>query len=110
MRDRLAAHGCALRIAYLPVRSQVTSRYAAFDAELSLGFPALDLTTPDYQRHARDLTTQCAELGIPFLDLTPTLRAAATNPPPIYWNYDDHPRAAGYLTIANAVWDWWPSE
>jgi lysophospholipase L1-like esterase len=41
--------------------------------------------------------------GIPFLDLTPHLRAGARESGPVFYEVDGHPNVAGYEVIADAV-------
>jgi lysophospholipase L1-like esterase len=101
----VARRGGKLFVAYLPDRSQVTDRYAAFEA--ALGSDGTDLRAPEFQRHARELARDCRAAGVPFLDLTPRLREAEARGSRLYWDYDDHLRAAGYAFVARALFEWW---
>jgi lysophospholipase L1-like esterase len=44
--------------------------------------------------------------GIPFIDLTPYLRAHTREVGPVFYEVDGHPNAAGYRVIADAVIDY----
>lgn len=44
--------------------------------------------------------------GIPFLDLTPYLRARTREIGPVFYEVDGHPNVAGYQVIADAVVDY----
>jgi hypothetical protein len=101
----VARHGGRLFVAYLPDRSQLTRRYAAFDA--ALGAVRTDLVAPEFQRHRRELARDCRAAGVPFLDLTPLLRREEERGTRLYWDYDDHMRARGYALVGRALFEWW---
>jgi len=109
--QRLAAtvvrHGTQLRVVYIPTKSQVSDRYTLHLARFSRMDAGVSFTGPAYQRHARELAGVCDALGIPFLDLTPALRALERDGPALYWDYDDHFRPRGYRTAARLVFDRW---
>jgi hypothetical protein len=105
-RDYTQTQGAALGVVYLPSKMQVSNRYLPAIARYSPPGSAVSLLGPEYQRHARELAETCAQLDLPFLDLTPALRerdAEAAS----YWSYDDHMLPAGYREAAARIHDWW---
>ena len=110
LRDFTAGHGGALRVVYLPTKNQVSDAYLAAQARFSPpGSAEGSLLAPEYQVQARLLAESCAALGLPFLDLTPALREREAQGERLYWEYDDHMRAAGYRLTAEAIVSWWAS-
>jgi lysophospholipase L1-like esterase len=104
--SRTAARaGARLFVAYLPDRTQVTRRYAPFEA--ALGAPGVDLSAAGFQAHRRALVRDCRAAGVPFLDLLPLLRRADASAGPLWWDYDDHMRAEGYRLVGEALFAWW---
>jgi lysophospholipase L1-like esterase len=101
----VARHRARLFVAYLPDRNQVTRHYAAFEAALGAG--EIDLTGPAYQRQRRELARDCRAARVPFLDLSPLLRGREAAGDHLYWDYDDHMRAAGYARVGEALFEWW---
>ena len=102
LRDYLAHHECRLAVVYFPARNQVTDAYLKFDA-LYNPPPITSLTGPEYQRPAADTATACKALGVPFVDLTPPLRAWEATGRRCYWSYDNHPKAATYLEVGRLL-------
>jgi hypothetical protein len=108
LRDFTAGHGATLRVVYLPTKTQVSDAYLAAQAPFSPpGSAEGSLIGPEYQVQAHRLAQSCAALGLPFLDLTPRLRAREAQGERLYWDYDDHMRAAGYRFSAEAIAAWW---
>jgi hypothetical protein len=107
----LGAHargaGARLFVVYVPTKNQVSDRYLEFQARYTRPEDVRSLLGPEYQRHAARLGESCAALGLPFLDLTPALREAEAAGGPLYWDYDDHLRPAGYALAAERVHSWW---
>jgi hypothetical protein len=101
----VARHGGRLYLAYLPDRTQVSREYARFEA--ALGADGIDLAGREYQRHRRELARDARSAGVPFLDLTPLLRREEGSGRRLYWDYDDHLRAAGYRLVGEALHAWW---
>jgi lysophospholipase L1-like esterase len=101
----VARSGARLLVAYLPDRTQVTRRYAPFEA--ALGANDSDLTAPAFQAHRRALARACRAAGVPFLDLLPLLRRTDASPAPLWWDYDDHMRAEGYRLVGEALYAAW---
>lgn len=105
-RDRARELGADFGVVYLPTKMQVSDRYLPFVAQYSPPGSAVSLTAERFQRHARALAETTGALGVPFLDLTPTMRAGDAARP-LYWDYDDHLRSDGYRITAGAIFDWW---
>jgi hypothetical protein len=106
LENYLGGYSCDLWVAYLPSSLQVSDAYLAAAAEISKP-PIHSLLAADYQRHALELGETCRALGIPCLDLTPTLRQAESRGERLYWEYDGHMRPRGYATVGRAIFDWW---
>jgi hypothetical protein len=108
MRQQLEASGTQLVVAYLPERGETSGHYAQFEerCDRHLG-PPLDLTAPVYRTQRRSLGAQCERAGIPFLDLTPTIRTEEQAGHHLYWDYDDHMRQEGYALVGGAIHAWW---
>lgn len=58
---------------------------------------------PDYSHHAKDLAEICTQLKIEFVDSTIALKLKEDTGLAQFWNYDSHPNAAGYQTIADSI-------
>lgn len=99
-------HGTELRLVYLPFSSQVSDRYVPFQQKYDTHGGVVSLRDPAYQIHQESLRRSCAELAIPFLDLTPLLRAAEDKGEHLYWNYDEHMRGATYLKVGATIARW----
>jgi hypothetical protein len=99
--------GARLHVVYVPTKNQVSDRYLEFQARYTRPEDVRSLLAPEYQRHAARLRESCASLDLPFLDLTPALREAEAARGPLYWDYDDHLRPAGYALAAEQVYAWW---
>ena len=100
----LDRHGVAFRVVYLPYASQVSDYYGQFSRRYSSG-EVPSLTSSEYQLHASIIAAEAARLKVPFLDLTPILLKMEDSGRHMYWNYDEHMRAAGYAVAAAAIWD-----
>lgn len=92
-------------VVYIPSRNQVTNHYLPFEKNLcQINCPdSLDLTTFNYQRHARIIGNMCKEIGIMFIDLTTIVRKEEAAGNHLYWNYDEHMRGKGYRRIAEEI-------
>jgi hypothetical protein len=102
-------HGARFSLAYLPYKLQVSDRYLPFERRLS---PRRDITSllgEEYQAPARNLRQLCQIVKVPFLDLTPVLRAAEETGRALYWEHDEHMRAEGYGLVGATLAEWWRS-
>ena len=93
-------------LAYVPFSVQVSDYYVSFERTYS-DAPPDSLRGPEYQLHARLVAAACADLGLPFLDLTPLLRAEEDAGHHLYWDYDIHLRPEGYRFVGRTLFDWW---
>jgi len=105
LRDFLAARDVRLRIAYLPYPGQVSDYYIPFKHRFG-GRDVTSMSGPQFQVQAAHLADVAARLDVPFLDLTPQIRARETAGEHLYWDYDHHLRPAGYAFVADALYAW----
>ncbi len=104
--DHGRAHGASLRVAYIPTKNQVSDRYLEAQARFSPADSVASQMGDAFQVHARLLARDCTAAGVPFLDLTPTLRKAEDSGRALYWDHDDHMRPEGYGVAAEAILAW----
>ena len=92
-------------IVYIPTRNQITDHYLSFEHELCVQEcdGNIALTGPAFQQHQQVLAQQCAQQGVSFIDLTPTLRAEEAKGNHLFWNYDEHMKGKGYLLIGKTL-------
>jgi lysophospholipase L1-like esterase len=105
LRDFLTARGVRLRVAYLPYPGQVSDYYIPFKHRFG-GRDVTSMSGPQFQGQAAHLAEVAARLAVPFLDLTPQIRARETAGEHLYWDYDHHFRPAGYAFVADALYAW----
>jgi hypothetical protein len=103
----LEAHRARLWVAYVPSLNQVSEAYLPAQRRLSGPIPAVSMTAAEFQVQARQLGSGCAELGIPFLDLTPVLQRVEATGVRLYWAYDSHMNAEGYRVVGEQLFSWW---
>lgn len=102
LKGFLAPRGIAMSITYIPQPNQTTDHYLQFKQKYCPpGVPSL--TGEVYQQGAAKLGEESKVLGIPFLDLTPAVRAVEARGEHLYWNYDEHMRPDGYKLIAQSI-------
>lgn len=89
----------AMQETALRVGSLVSPRFIEYSPD--------DFDLTPYQVHQRQLAEQCAELQIPFLDLSPTIAREEARGRHLYWDYDDHPKAVGNSVVAQALFEAW---
>ena len=94
-----------LVVAYVPFCGVVHSRYASSLTRLGMQPVTAQALARDpiYRRQNRLLAEVCTTLGIPLADATEDLRRAEEQGIPQYWEFDTHPRPAGYATIARSI-------
>jgi hypothetical protein len=107
LRAYLEQRGTSLWVVYVPTKHQVSDRYLETHARFSPPESVTSLMGPEFQVQAALLGETCRALDIPLLDLTPALREAEAKDGPLYWNYDDHLRPAGYREVGALVYAWW---
>ncbi|HEY3663675.1 MAG TPA: hypothetical protein VGL24_11025, partial [Chthoniobacterales bacterium] len=106
LRDFTRAQGTELRIVYLPFSTQVSDRYVPFQQKYATHHEVESLRGPEFQIHQESLHKSCAELGIPFLDLTPLFRRAEGDGEHLYWDFDEHMRGKSYLRVGATISHW----
>ncbi|MEO6789300.1 MAG: SGNH/GDSL hydrolase family protein [Chthoniobacteraceae bacterium] len=99
LSDFSARHSCKLSVVYVPSANQVSDAYLPYRSEYAEDKHPASLMDERYQLHARLLKAPCAQLGIPFLDMTPQLREQESAGRRLYWNYDPHMKGSGYLML-----------
>ena len=100
--------GADLLVVYLPERSLVTDHYLQFDDRCSkMPVAQIRMTEPRYQTQRQSLARQCQLAGVPFLDLTPVVRAEEDASNHLFWDYDDHMRGEGYTLIGREIFGVW---
>jgi lysophospholipase L1-like esterase len=62
---------------------------------------------PIYRRQNEMLASLCQDLKLNLADTTDALIHAEEVGGPQYWEFDTHPRPAGYATIAKRIFDAW---
>jgi hypothetical protein len=95
-----------ISVVYLPFAPQVSDYYLPFYRRFSEKVSG-SIRSASYQTHAASLGRRCAELGIPFLDLTPALRQQEDRGIRMYWDHDAHLRGRGYVFVGETVHAWW---
>lgn len=97
----LKEHNTQLIICYIPSRHQVNRYYYKFSrATCRILCPGeLNMTTPEYHIHRKQLNQLAGKLNFIFVDTTPVVLEAEQNNKHLYWNYDDHMRESGYRTV-----------
>jgi hypothetical protein len=105
LRDFLKARDVRLRVAYLPYPGQVSDYYIPFKHRFGGRDGDVDERTA-VSGPGRALAQVAARLAVPFLDLTPQIRARETAGEHLYWDYDHHLRPAGYAFVADALYAW----
>ncbi len=98
--------GTELRLIYLPFSTQVSDRYVPFQQKYATHREVESLLGPEFQIHQKSLRQSCAELAIPFLDLTPLLRPAEKNGEHLYWDFDEHMRGKTYTRVGATIARW----
>jgi hypothetical protein len=100
------SHACKLSVVYVPSANQVSDAYLPFRSEYSENKHPESLMGERHQLHARLLKSACAQLNIPFLDVTLPLREREAAGERLYWNYDPHMRGASYLMLGELIYQW----
>lgn len=101
--------GAELVVVYIPNRNQTTRHYIPYELQLCQVDcnESMDLTGPEYQLHQRTIADQCNTFQVRFIDLTQTVKQEESKGNHLYWNYDDHMRAKGYLLLGETIWKAW---
>lgn len=107
IKNYLAKHGTALKVFYIPSRSQVTDYYYQYEKQACLvNCPdTLSLTGEEYQIHQKLLTNVLKKLEVEFHDLTDFVKKKEAKGQRLYWNFDDHMRGSSYLMLGNEIYN-----
>lgn len=103
LQDYLAELNCQLLVVYFPAPEQVSDAYLPYRAKYNPS-PVREMMGPEYQQPARDTAQICAQLRVPFLDLTTPLRQEESAGQRRYWNYDNHPRGSCYMNVGHLIY------
>jgi len=105
IQDLCTASGTHLVVAYVPFCGVVHPRYAT--SLIRLGMPAGSAQAlshdPVFRRQNAFLAKLSETLHLHLADTTEDLMRAESDGVPQYWNFDTHPRPAGYATIARRI-------
>ena len=97
--------GVKLVVAYVPFSGTVDEHYAPALVKLGMQ-PEIARALahdPIYRRQNQHLVELCYLLNLPFADATDELVRAERAGVRQFWEYDTHPRPAGYATIAGHI-------
>lgn len=105
MREICEAKGARLLVAYVPFSGTVHAHYAASLIKLGMrpSIAAALARDPVYRRQNQHLAQVCSTLNLPLADSTADLVRAEESGNRQYWEFDTHPRPAGYATIARRI-------
>jgi hypothetical protein len=100
-----ASVGARFSVAYVPFCGVVSRGYAASLVKFGMDTHTAEslATDPVYRRVNRVLAEVCSTLNLPLADTTDDLVEAELAGIRQYWEYDTHPRPAGYATIARRI-------
>ncbi len=90
-------------VVYIPSRNQVSDYYLKYEREFNT--QSQSLNSDKYRVHQRVLKAQCDYLKVDFIDCTGLIKANEDQGNHLYWNYDQHMRAKGYLLLGEYLWD-----
>ena len=112
IRDYLKQYNTNLTVFYIPSRSQVSNYYYQFERQACLTKcpDYIDLTGEEYQQHAKVISQDCNDLGIPFKDFTTLIKDKEVSGQHLYWNYDDHMRGSSYTMLGREMYRFWESK
>ena len=105
MQEICEKQGTELVVAYVPFCGTVHPHYATSLIRLGMQPEIADALSrdPNYRRQNQHLKELCAILPLLFADATDDLARAEQSGVRQYWEFDTHPRPAGYATIARAI-------
>ncbi|NJN92849.1 MAG: hypothetical protein HC875_01530 [Anaerolineales bacterium] len=102
LRDEVESHGARLAVVIIGAPEQV---YPVEGERLLAANPALQNLTLDLELPNQRLGTFLAMEQIPYLDLLPVFRQAATDPatPPLHFRHDGHWTVTGHRLAAESI-------
>jgi lysophospholipase L1-like esterase len=98
-----------LIVAYVPFSGVASRRYAPSLVKLGMDRTVAEAlaTDPRYRGQNAILAEVCHELRLPLADTTESLTRVEAEGTQLYWDFDGHPRPAGYAVIAQHIYDVW---
>lgn len=106
-RDYVELFGGELLVVHIPHKSQVSDYYLDFLKQYDENKNPSSLMTDTYQLHADLLRSECEASNVPFLDLTVFLREREAHGERMYWDYDEHMKAAAYRLLGEEIYGFW---
>ncbi len=106
-KNYIEAHGSKLIVVHIPYKGQVSDHYAEYTKQYDENKAPASLMDDKYQVHASVLAAECERLDVPFLDMTDYLRKREAGGERMYWNYDEHMKAAAYLATGEEIFRFW---
>ena len=105
MQELCKPRGIDLVVAYVPFSGRVHARYAGSLIKLGMQPEIAHALAgdPRYRRQNQHLAELCSVLNLPLADATVDLVRAEQGGVRQYWDFDTHPRPAGYATIAGRI-------
>lgn len=108
-KNYIEAHGSKLVVVHIPYKGQVSDQYLEYTKQYDENKAPSSLIDEKYQGHAKSIAAECERLGVPFLDMTNFLRKREADGERMYWNYDEHMKAASYLATGEEIHKFWRS-
>jgi len=108
-KNYIEAQGSKLVVVHIPYKGQVSDHYREYTKQYDENKAPASLMGDKYQLHASLLAAECTRLGVPFLDMNDFLRKRETGGERMYWDYDEHMKAAAYLATGEEIYRFWSS-
>ena len=106
-RDYVDSFGAKLLVVHIPHKSQTSDYYLDFLKQYDEDKNPSSLMAEIYQLHADLLRKECEASNVPFLDLAVILREREASGERMYWDYDEHMKAAAYLLLGEEIYRFW---
>lgn len=107
LAEYAARFSTRLFIAFVPSKLAVSEAYSPYLGEMVEVNVDQRKMGEVFRRQGPALEKACRDLGLPFLDLGPALRAREEKGERMYWSYDFHLNPAGYEAAARSLAGWW---
>jgi hypothetical protein len=108
-KNYIEAQGSKLVVVHIPYKGQVSDHYREYTKQYDENKAPASLMSDKYQVHASLLAAECARLDVPFLDMTDFLRKREAGGERMYWDYDEHMKAASHLATGEEIHKFWRS-
>lgn len=109
IKSFVEAHASELLVVHIPYKGQVSDDYLKYLKQYDENKHPASLMADTYQVHAKSLRAECDRLGVPFLDMSETLRQLEADGDRMYWNYDEHMKGPSYLLTGAEIHRFWSS-